>query len=175
MKGSVPESVMINGATFTLLGNPVAVGDKAPNCQVIDNGMNPVMLKSFEGRTTIILSVLSFNTSTCDTETVRFNREAEKIGEDVSIVAISMDLPFTQARWCAAKAVESVTTLSDHRDASFGKAYGVLIGELRLLARAVFIIDKKGILRYIQVVDETSEEPDYDDVLQALNALQQGG
>lgn len=174
MKGSVPDSVTINGDSFALVGGPVAVGEKAPDFTVVDNGLSPVTMKSFEGRTTIILSVASLDTSTCDTETVRFNREADAL-EDVSIVAISMDLPFAQGRWCAAKAVESVTTFSDHRSASFGEAYGVLIGDFRLLARAVFIVDKKGILRYIQVVDETSDEPDYDDVLEALNTLQQGG
>ena len=171
MKNSVPESVTLHGNKLTLTGNKVAVGDKAPDFKVLANDLSPVTLKDYEGRTLVILSVPSLDTPVCDTETVRFNREAVSIGSSTSVIAVSMDLPFAQARWCAAKAVSNVATLSDHRDASFGKAWGVLIEELRLLARAVFIVDGKGVIRYIQVVGETANEPDYDDVLQALKSI----
>jgi thiol peroxidase len=101
-------------------------------------------------------------------ETRRFNEEASRLGTDVVILTISMDLPFAQKRWCAAAGVDKVQTLSDHRDASFGMAYGVLIKELRLLARAVFLVDRKGIVQYIQLVKEVTHEPDYEEVLKAL-------
>jgi thiol peroxidase len=104
-------------------------------------------------------------------ETRRFNQEAGSLGAAVQVLTISMDLPFAQKRWCGAAGVERVMTLSDHRDAAFGKAYGVLIKELRLLARAVFVVDAKGILRYSQLVKETSQEPDYDAVLAAVKKL----
>jgi thiol peroxidase len=104
-------------------------------------------------------------------ETRRFNEEADKLSADVQILTISMDLPFAQKRWCGAAGVDKVVTLSDHRNASFGTAYGVLIKELRLLARAVFILDRQGIVRYIQIVKEVTDEPDYDAVLEAVNRL----
>jgi thiol peroxidase len=104
-------------------------------------------------------------------ETRRFNEEAGKLGADVAILTISMDLPFAQKRWCGAAGVDRVTTLSDHRDAAFGKAYGVLIKELRLLARAVFVVDREGSIQYIQLVKELTEEPDYEPVLDAVKKL----
>jgi thiol peroxidase len=107
----------------------------------------------------------------CDTETRRFNQEAGKLSADVQILTISMDLPFAQKRWCGAAGVDKVVTLSDHRNASYGTTYGVLIKDLRLLARAVFVLDREGIIRYIQIVKETTEEPDYEAVLDAVNNL----
>jgi thiol peroxidase len=104
-------------------------------------------------------------------ETRRFNEEASRLGTDVVILTISMDLPFAQKRWCAAAGVDKVQTLSDHRDASFGMAYGVLIKELRLLARAVFLVDRKGVVQYIQLVKEVTQEPDYEEVLKALKKV----
>jgi thiol peroxidase len=104
-------------------------------------------------------------------ETRRFNEEAGRLGSGVTILTISMDLPFAQKRWCGAAGVTKVQTLSDHRDALFGMAYGVLIKELRLLARAVFLVDKQGTLRYNQLVKEVTKEPDYQEVLDALKKL----
>jgi len=107
----------------------------------------------------------------CDTMTRRFNLEADNLGENVAVLTISMDLPFAQKRWCGAAGVKNVQTLSDHHDASFGNAFGVLIKELRLLARAVFVIDKDGIVRYIQIVNELTNEPDYEAVLKAVKGV----
>jgi thiol peroxidase len=104
-------------------------------------------------------------------ETRRFNDEAGKLDDNVAILTISMDLPFAQKRWCGAAGVDRVVTLSDHRDATFGKAYGVLIKELRLLARVIFVLDRNGIVQYIQLVKEVGEEPDYNDVLRAVKKL----
>ena len=103
-------------------------------------------------------------------ETRRFNEEAAKLGDEVQILVISMDLPFAQKRWCGAAGVDKVITLSDHRNAAFGNAYGVLIKELRLLARAIFVVDREGVIRYIQIVNEVGEGPDYDAALKALQA-----
>jgi len=160
--------VKSGGNSLTLVGTRLAVGDKAPDFTAIDNDMQPKTLADFSGKTLIVTSVPSLDTSVCAMETAKFNHEAGKLGDAVQVLTISMDLPFAQKRYCAAEGVENVITLSDHRDASFGTAYGVLIKELRLLARFVFIVDTDGIIRYIQIVEETSNEPDYEDVLNAL-------
>ena len=163
--------ITMKGKPLTLLGEDVKVGQKAPDCELVANDLSTVKLSSFRGRVCIISSVPSLDTHVCDIETRRFNEEASKLGSDTMVLTISMDLPFAQKRWCGAAGVERVQTLSDHRDAAFGKAYGVLIKELRLLARAIFIVDKTGVVRYIQVVPELSQEPDYDTVLKAAKEL----
>ncbi|MBI5968014.1 MAG: thiol peroxidase [Deltaproteobacteria bacterium] len=163
--------VTFKGSPLTLLGPELKVGDKAPDFRVRDTAMQPVTLESFKGRVKIITSVPSLDTSVCDMETRRFNQEAAKLPEKVAILTISMDLPFAQARWCAAAGVEKVKTFSDYRDRSFGLAYGVLIKELKLLARTVFIVDERDVIRYIELIPEMTKEPDYDRVLGALRAL----
>ncbi len=157
-----------HGNPLTLLGTTVSVGDTAPDFTVLDNDLKPVSLGDFEGKTLVIASVPSIDTAVCAMETHKFNAEAGNLGDDVKVLTISMDLPFAQKRYCAAEGIDNVITLSDHRDASFGTAYGVLIKELRLLARFVFIVDKTGVIRYKQIVEEVSTEPDYEDVLRAL-------
>jgi thiol peroxidase len=104
-------------------------------------------------------------------QTRRFNQEAEKLGSDTVVLTISMDLPFAQKRWCGASGVERLVTLSDHRQAAFGTAYGLLIKELRLLARAVLVVDREAVVRYVQLVKEIAQEPDYDAVLAALKEV----
>jgi thiol peroxidase len=163
--------VTMKGKPVTLTGTPVKVGQKAPDFEVVANDLSTVKLSSFAGKTCIIASVPSLDTSVCDIETRRFNEEAGKLGGDVVVLTISMDLPFAQKRWCGAAGIKNVQTLSDYRDASFGKAYGVLIKELRLLARAVFVADKAGVVRYVQIVPEIATEPDYNAVLKAVKEL----
>jgi len=160
--------VTMRGNPLTLVGDEVKVGNPTPDFIVLDNNLSPVKFSSYRGKICIISSVPSLDTPVCDIETRKFNEEAGRLGEDVVILTISMDLPFAQKRWCAAAGVNRVQTLSDHRDASFGTSYGVLIKELRLLARAVFLVDRKGILQYVQLVKEISKEPDYEEVLNAL-------
>jgi len=160
--------VTMRGNPLTLVGEEVKVGNPAPDFIVLDNNLSPVKFSSYRGKICIISSVPSLDTPVCDIETRKFNEEAGRLGEDVVVLTISMDLPFAQKRWCAAAGVNRVQTLSDHRDASFGTSYGVLIKELRLLARAVFLVDRKGIVQYVQLVKETSKEPDYEEVLNAL-------
>ena len=163
--------VTMKGNPITLIGTEVKVGDKAPDFVAIDNDLNPVNFDSFRGKVCILSSVLSLETSLCDIETRRFNDEAGRLGDNVEILTISMDLPFAQKRWCGAAGVDRVQTLSDHRDAAFGQAYGVLIKDLRLLARAVFVVDEEGTIRYTELVNEIASEPDYDSVLKAVKEL----
>ncbi|NLD37872.1 MAG: thiol peroxidase [Desulfatiglans sp.] len=163
--------ITMHGNPLTLLGSEVKVGDKAPEATLIDNSLTPVKLSSYMGKVLVISAVPSIDTSVCDIETRRFNKEAEGLGKDVVILTISMDLPFAQKRWCGAAGIESVITLSDHRDASFGIAYGMLIKELRLLARTVFVIDRQGVVRYIQAVKELSKEPDYEEIIKEVKNL----
>ncbi|MGE5838462.1 MAG: thiol peroxidase [Deltaproteobacteria bacterium] len=164
-------SVTFMGNPLTLVGSSLKVGDKAPDFGVLDNNLNPVGLSSCKGKVCILSSVPSLDTPVCDLETRRFNQEAATLGPDVAVLTLSMDLPFAQKRWCGAAGVDKVTTLSDHRDASFGMAYGVLIKELRLLARCVFVLDRDGSIRYIQLVKEIAQEPDYASVLEAVRGL----
>lgn len=163
--------ITMKGNPLTLAGKELKVGDVAPDFEVLDNDLEPVKFSSFRGKICVISSVPSLDTPICDMETRRFNEEAVKLGENIQILTISMDLPFAQKRWCGAAGVHKVVTLSDHRDASFGTAYGALIKELRLLARIVFVVNGEGVIQYIQIVKEQSEEPDYDAVLEAVNAL----
>jgi thiol peroxidase len=175
MKGGEMEErigvITMRGKPLTLVGQELKEGDPAPDFEVLDNGLSPVKLASFKGKVCVISSVPSLDTPVCDMETRRFNQEAGKLSADVQILTISMDLPFAQKRWCGAAGVDKVITLSDHRNASYGTTYGVLIKDLRLLARAVFVLDREGIIRYIQIVKETTEEPDYEAVLDAVNKL----
>ena len=163
--------VTLGGNPMTLLGPEIKVGDKAPDVVLLDNDLGPVKLSSFAGKVTLIASVPSLDTPVCDLETRRFNSEASALGDDVVIVTISMDLPFAQKRWCGAHGVDKVVTLSDHKDAAFGQAYGMLIEEVRLLARAIFVLDRGGVVRYVELVKEVGSEPDYKAALEAAHAL----
>jgi thioredoxin-dependent peroxiredoxin len=166
-----PGVITKKGNPLTLVGQEVNVGDLAPDFEVIANDLSPFKFSTLKGTVCVISAVPSLDTPTCDIETRRFNAEAAKLGPDVAILTISMDLPFAQKRWCGAAGVDRVKTYSDHREAAFGQAYGVLIKELRLLARAVFVVDKAGTLRYMQLVKELANEPNYDEVLKAVGQL----
>jgi len=164
--------VTMKGNPLTLVGNEVKVGQKAPDAELVANDLAVVKLSALcQGKVCIITSVPSLDTPVCNTETRRFNEEAGKIGSGITVLTISTDLPFAQGRWCGAAGVKNVQTLSDHRSADFGKAYGVLIKDLRLLARAVFVVDKEGTIRYIEVVKEVASEPNYDAALNAAKKL----
>jgi thiol peroxidase len=165
-------SITFQGNPLTLTSISPKVGDSAPDFEVLSNDLSPVKLSDFKGKICVICSVPSLDTPVCDTEIRTFNEQATSLGDDVVVLAVSMDLPFAQQRWCGAAGVKNVQTLSDHRDASFGQAYGMLIKELRLLARAVFVVDKKGVIRYIQIVDELTNEPNYEAALNAVKETQ---
>lgn len=171
-KESAKRTVTMHGRPMTLVGDEMKVGTPAPDFKVTDNDMLPMkFLRTYGGKLAVISVVPSLDTSVCDLQTRRFNQEAVALGPDVGVLTVSMDLPFAQKRWCGAAGVKAVRTFSDYQKAEFGKAYGVLIKELRLLARAVFIVDKDGIVKYAQIVPEVSKEPDYEEVLTALKAL----
>ena len=164
-------TVKMKGEPLELAGTPVKAGDQAPDFVALDNDLGEVRFSSLRGKVVVISSVPSLDTPVCDLQTRRFNQEAASLGEDVTILTLSMDLPFAQKRWCAAAEVEQVVTLSDHRDASFGESYGLLIKDLRLLARAVLVVDRAGLIRYFQLVEEVTQEPDYDGVIEAVRKL----
>ena len=164
-------AVTLRGNPFTLVGKEVKVGDKAPDVELLDNDLKPVKFSAFKGKVVIVSSVPSLDTPTCDMETRRFNTEAAGLGDNVVILTVSTDLPFAQKRWCGAAGVDKVKTLSDHRETAFGLSYGVLIKELRLLARTIFILDKNGVVQYVQLVKEVSKEPDYAAVIAAAKKL----
>ena len=162
-------SVTLRGNPVTLLGSEVKVGQTALDFKAQKTDMSDYTLSSSSGKTRIILSVPSLDTAVCDLETRRFNQEAAKI-PGVEIICVSMDLPFAQKRWCGAANVDKVITVSDHRDGSFGKSYGVLIsgGPLdHLLARAVFVVGPDNKVKYAEYVKDITEQPNYEAVLSA--------
>lgn len=163
--------ITFQGNPLTLVGKEVKVGTAAPDFRVVDNGLAPVTLADFAGKIKILSAVPSLDTPVCDTETRRFNKEAADLPDNIVVLTISMDLPFAQARWCGAAGIDRVKTLSDYQDRSFADAYGLLIKELKLLARAVFVVDAANTIRYVQIVPEITEEPDYDAALNAAKAL----
>jgi thiol peroxidase len=164
--------VTFKGTPVTLLGQPAQVGGKAPEFAALRGDLSAFSLVQTAGKIVVINSVPSLDTSVCAAQARRFNQEAAGLGSDVKVLVISMDLPFAQKRFCATEGITNLETLSDHRDASFGSSYGMLIKELRLLARGVLVIDKAGVLRYQQLVPEVGQEPDYAEVLAAVKALQ---
>jgi thiol peroxidase len=162
--------VTFRGNPVTLIGPEIKVGQKAPDFRLLATDMKEVSLSQSKGKVRLLSVVTSLDTPVCDLQTQRFEEEAIKLG-DVVIYTISMDLPFAQARYCSAHNIKSLQTLSDHRDASFGTAYGVLIKELRLLSRAIFIVDKRDTVRYVEYVKEITNHPDYDKALEALKLV----
>nr|WP_285876750.1 thiol peroxidase [Fictibacillus phosphorivorans] len=162
-------SVTFKDKPVTLLGTQVKEGDQAPDFKVLANDLSEVTLADSKGSVRLIAAVPSVDTGVCDAEVRRFNEEASKL-DNVKVLTISVDLPFAQKRWCAAAGIENVQTLSDHRDLSFGKAYGVAIEELRLLARSVFVIDSSDKVTYVEYVDEVTSHPNYEAAIEAAKA-----
>ena len=159
--------ITFKGNPFTLLGPEVKVGEKAPDFALVDNSLQPISLATYAGKVKIISAVPSLDTPVCDTETRRFNQEAAGLSGDVVVLTVSLDLPFAQKRWCGAAGIDRVVTLSDYQERSFADAYGVLIKELKLLTRALFVVDAADVIRYIQIVPEVTSEPDYAAVIAA--------
>ncbi len=159
------------GHPVTLLGPALAVGDPAPDCTVLATDMSEVRFATLTG-TRVISVVPSLETPVCDLQTRRFNEALTQLGE-TSVLTVSVDLPFAQARWCGAAGVTGVRVLSDHRDVSFGQAYGVLIKEFRLLARAVFVVDATNTVVHAEYVPAIEQQPDYDAALIAAQRAEQ--
>lgn len=159
----------LKGNPFTLIGSEVKVGQQAPEFAALAGDLSPVTLASSKGKTRLLISVPSLDTPVCDAETRRFNEEAAKLS-GVEVLIVSVDLPFAQGRFCQTAGIKNVKCLSDHRDTSFGKAYGTLIKELRLLSRAVFIVGADDKVQYVEYVKEVATHPNYDAALNALKA-----
>ena len=159
--------VTVKGDAVTLVGDEVKIGQKAPDCTVIDSDLKPVSLSTFFTKHLLLLSVPSLDTPVCSIEAKRFNDEISQL-KDVKVVLVSMDLPFAQKRWCGFEKATHISVFSDYRLQEFGERYGTYIRELGLLARTLFIIDPSGIVRYIDFVSEVSQEPDYTAVLDYL-------
>ena len=164
-------TVTMSGDPLSLAGREVQVGDRAPDFTALDEDLNERKLSDLKCKIRVLVSVPSLDTPVCDLQTRRFDEEASALGDAVRVLVVSMDLPFAQKRWRLAAGIERVHTLSDHRDASFGRAYGMLLPDLRLLARAVFVVDPDDVVRYVQVVPEITQEPDYDAVILAVKEL----
>ena len=164
-------AVTLKGKPITLMGDEVKPGQKAPDFKVLDSGLKEVTLDAFKDKIKVIASVPSLDTPVCDLQIKRFNDEAAGLSKDVLIIFVSMDLPFAQKRFCQTYDIKKVKTFSDYRDAIFGVNYGVLIKELRLLTRAIFLVDKSDIVRYVEYVKEVGTHPNYEAVLKAIKAL----
>jgi len=155
---------------MTVLGPELKAGDSAPDFHVVDSGLKPVDLAATGSGVRIFSVVPSLDTPVCDAQTKRFNEEAGKL-PNVTIYSFSMDLPFAQKRWCGAYGVDHVKMVSDHRDGSFGQAYGTLIKDLRILSRAIFVVDPQNHIRYVEYVKEVGDHPDYDAALASARSL----
>ncbi|AMA71730.1 MULTISPECIES: thiol peroxidase [Aneurinibacillus] len=159
-------AVTFKGNPVTLIGEEVKVGDTAKDFTVLAQGLQPYSLNDGKGTVHLISVVPSIDTGVCDAQTRRFNEEASKL-PNVEVLTVSVDLPFAQARWCGAAGIENVKMLSDHRDLSFGEAFGVAIKELRLLTRAIFVLDKDNKVTYVEYVPEVTNHPDYEKAIAA--------
>ncbi|WP_102345282.1 thiol peroxidase [Bacillus sp. Marseille-P3661] len=159
-------NVTFKGNEMTLIGQEIKVGDQAREFKVLANDLTEVTLADTKGHVRLVSVIPSIDTGVCDAQTRRFNEEAAKL-ENVKVLTISVDLPFAQKRWCGANGIENVQTLSDHRELSFGEAYGVYMKELRLLARAVFVIDSHDKVTYVEYVAEATNHPNYEKAIEA--------
>lgn len=167
--------VTFKGNPLTLVGPELQVGDRAPDFTVVDQALNPVHLSDWAGKVVLISAVPSLDTPVCDQQTRRFNELAAQLPEGVEILTISEDLPFAQARWCGAAGIDRVKVLSDYQERDFGLKYGILIEELKLLARSVWIIDGEGVIRYIELVPEVTQLPNFEAALAAVREVARGG
>jgi len=161
--------ITFQGGALTLIGEELKAGDSAPDFNLINSSLEPVNLASSAGKVRLISVVPSLDTGGCSDQTKRFGEALKSFPETVQVYTVSLDLPFAQTRWCGAEGVE-ITTLSDHRERSFGSSYGVLIKELMLLTRAIFVIDRTDKVAYTEVVSEVTDHPDYDAAISAVAA-----
>jgi thiol peroxidase len=161
--------ITFKGGPMTLIGPELKAGDAAPDFNVVDSDLQPVNLASSAGKVRLVSVVPSLDTPVCSDQTKKFGEAMKSLPDDVQVYTVSLDLPFAQGRWCGAEGVE-MKTLSDYRDRSFGSSYGVLIKELLLLTRAIFVIDRTDKLAYVEIVGEVTEHPDYDAAIGAVTA-----
>ncbi len=163
--------ITFQGNPLTLLGTEVKVGDKAPDFTVLGADLSPVKLSDFAGKVVVLSVFPSVDTPVCASQNRVFNKEAANLSDDIAILGLSNDLPFALGRFCGAEGIEKVQTVSDHKDVDFGSKYGFLIEELRLLARGTVVIDKEGVVKFVEYVPEVTDEPNYNAALEAAKAL----
>lgn len=163
--------ITFQGNPLTLLGTEVKVGDVAPDFTVLGGDLSPVKLSDYKGKVVILSVFPSVDTPVCAAQTRTFNKEVVALGSDVAVVGISNDLPFALGRFCAAEGIENVATLSDHKDLDFGAKYGFLIEELRLLSRGTVVVNKEGVVTFVEYVAEVTDEPNYEAALAAAKKL----
>ena len=163
-------AVTFKGNPLTVIGPEIKAGDKAPDFKLLAKDLSTVTLKESQGKVRLISVVPPLDTPVCDQQTRRFNEEAAKLPANVEVLTVSCDLPFAQARFCGAANINRVKVLSDHKETAFGQAYGVLIKELRLLARSVFVVDASDKVRYVELVKEVTQHPNYDAALNAAKS-----
>src|SRR5215467_1315053 len=164
-----PGATTLKGKPLTLVGPELKPGDQAPDFALTDNTLNNVSLRDTGDNVRIISVVPSLDTPVCDAQTKRFNEEAARL-PGVDIITVSMDLPFAQKRWCGAFGVDKVKMLSDHRDGSFGSAYGTLIKDMRIESRAIFVLDQNNKIRHVEYVKEVADFPNYEAALSAAKS-----
>lgn len=165
-----PGGVTLKGDPLTLIGEPLAVGDKAPNYELVANDLSTVTLTDSAGKVRLISVVPSLDTGICDAQTRRFNEEAAEFGDDVVVLTVSAEHPWNQRRWCGAAGIDRVQVVSDHQDMAFGKAFGTYIKELRLEQRAIFVVDGSDTVTYTEYVPEIAQHPDYEAALTAVKS-----
>lgn len=163
--------VTFAGNPIALLGKEVKVGDKAPAFTLLDNGLGEKTLADYAGKVKVISVVPSLDTGVCDAQTRWFNQNVSKLGDNVVVLTVSVDLPFAQKRWCGAAGIDQVETLSDHRDLSFGENYGFILEGLRLLSRGIVVIDKDDVVRYVEYVPEVTSAVNFEAAEAATKAL----
>lgn len=152
----------------SLSGPELQEGDRAPDFTLLTNRFKTTSLADFAGKPVVISVVPSLDTGVCTRQSLRFNQEAAALGEQAAFITVSADLPFAQARWCGSNEVSAMQTLSDHRDMSFGASYGTYVPDFRIESRAVFVVDREGVIRYVEYVPTAGQEPDYEATLAAL-------
>lgn len=165
------KKILFKDREVTLLGQQLNVGDKAPSFKAVKNDMSEFCFDCFKGEVTVITTFPSIDTSVCQLQAARFNQEASKFEGRVKIVTVSLDLPFALNRHCAANNISSAVTVSDYKEREFSTKYGLLIDEIKLIARSVYVVDKNGIIRYAEICDKVSSEPDYDKALSVITEL----
>ena len=163
--------VTFGGKPVWLLGRHCAVGGKAPSFTLVDGSLQCVPSDRFHGKVRIYSTFPSVDTPVCSLQNIRFNRDAARLGDDVVVLSISVDLPFAQKRFCAAEGIDRVHVLSDYRELDFGLKYGFVLEGFRLLARGVVVVDRDDTVRYVEYVPEVSHEPDYEQALSVVRSL----
>ncbi len=170
-----PHAITFKGNPVTLVGTELKVGDRIPDFTLAATDLQPATfddLSEHNQKAVLFILVPSIDTSVCSLETGKFNKHVAALPQGkIKVVTVSADTPFAQKRWAAQEKVDNIQMLSDHKERAFADAFGVRIKELGLLARAIYLVDKGGIVRYIQTVPEVATEPDYDSVLNAARAL----